>query len=240
MQKDQSYFLYRLNQEQLKHTLFPLGNYTKGEVRNLAKDFSLPVADKLASQDICFLPNVDYRRFIEHRLHRLSRSTIFYIAGSRFAGKNTDYTDIMPGPVVDSQGNVLGRHKGIAFYTIGQREGLGIAKGHPLYITNIDAKNNEIVVGTKEEACRSEFLVQEPHFILEAPKKKVEVKVKIRYNHKEEPAEVAPIGNKIRVKFLRPQFAITPGQSAVFYDRDTVLGGGIIDKALDKDGKKRI
>jgi len=216
--KDQSYFLYRLGQSQLKHILFPLGNYTKAQVRGLAKKFALPVADKLASQEICFLPDADYRGFLIHRL-----------AG---ASKTKMGTDIKSGLIVDKQGNILGQHKGIAFYTIGQREGLGIAWGYPLYITHIDSKKNQITMGTKEDALKKEFLVKEPHFILKPIKKKVEVRARIRYNHKEALAEIMPAGNKIKVKFKKPQFAIAPGQSAVFYDRDTLVGGGIIHKVI--------
>ncbi len=208
--KDQSYFLYRLGQNQLKHTLFPLGNYTKDEVRKLAREFSLPVADKLASQEICFLPGADYRGFLKQQIKQ----------------------DIKPGSIVDKQGNILGRHKGIAFYTVGQREGLGIAKGYPLYITRIGPKINQITVGTKEDAFRSEFLVKEPHFILKPLKKKVVLRVKIRYNHKEALAEIVPVKNKLKIKFMKPQFAITPGQSAVLYNKDIVIGGGVIDKIL--------
>lgn len=212
--KDQSYFLYRLSQKQLKRILFPLGNYKKEEVRKLAREFDLSVADKLASQEICFLPDADYRLFLKHRF------------------KNTDYTDIKPGPVVDKQGNILGKHKGIPFYTIGQREGLGIAKGYPLYITKIDSKNNQITMGKIEEAYQKEFLLKDAHFILKPIKKKIAVRVRIRYNHQEVRAEVMPLGNQIYVRFRQPQFAITPGQSAVFYDGDTVLGGGIIERVL--------
>lgn len=208
--KDQSYFLYRLNQAQLAHILFPLGDYTKLEVRKLALKFGLAVADKRGSQEICFLPGEDYREFLASR------------AKDR----------IRPGPIVDRQGNLLGRHKGVAFYTVGQREGLGIARGYPLYITGINGSKNQLVVGRKEEAEKSEFLVDKAHFISKKPKKKVAVKVKIRYNHKEMPASAWPFGRKWKVRFRKPQFAITPGQSAVFYDREVVLGGGIIDKAL--------
>jgi len=209
--KDQSYFLYRLDQKQLENVLFPLGNYTKSQVRNLAREFDLPVADKLASQEICFLPEADYRGFLRRQIKQ----------------------DIKPGLILDKQANVLGRHKGIAFYTIGQREGLGIAKGYPLYITDINPRNNRITVGTKADACKSEFLVKELHFVLEPIKKKVAVKVRIRYNHKEMLAEVSPFKNKMKIKFKKPQFAITPGQSAVFYNKDKVLGGGIIEKVLN-------
>jgi len=208
--KDQSYFLYRLNQNQLRHIIFPLGNHTKNEVRKLAKKFGLSVADKLASQEICFLPGSDYRGFL----------------------KNQISTAIKPGLIADKEGNILGRHRGIAFYTIGQRQGLGIAKGYPLYITKIDHKNNQIIVGTKEQAKKREFLVKETHFISKPLKKKVAVRVRIRYNHKEALAEVMPFEHKIKVRFKKPQFAITPGQSAVFYDRGAVLGGGIIEEVL--------
>jgi len=209
--KDQSYFLYRLNQQQLEHILFPLGGYTKEEVREMAKSFGLSVADKLASQEICFLPNQDYREFLKE-----------YIPGH-----------IKPGPIVDKDGNILSEHKGIAFYTIGQREGLGIAKGYPLYIIRIDPPSNEITVGTKEDAFKKEFLVKELSFILEPIKNKVVLKVRIRYNHKEALAEILPIKNKIKVKFKKAQFAVTPGQSAVFYDKDIIIGGGIIEKVLN-------
>ncbi len=205
--KDQSYFLYRLNQSQLKHILFPLANYTKDEVRTLAKEFGLAVADKLASQEICFLPGVDYRGFLKMRID----------------------ADIRPGLVVDKHGNILGKHKGIAYYTIGQREGLGIALGYPVYIIKIDPKKNQITVGEKEDAYNTEFLVKEPHFIGERLKKKVVLRVRIRYNHTETLAEIIPQKNKIKIHFRKPQFAITCGQSAVFYDKDIALGGGIIE-----------
>lgn len=208
--KDQSYFLYRLNQAQLRHILFPLGEYTKQEVRDLARKFALPVAQKRGSQEICFLPGDDYRQFL--------------------AGRSK--AKITPGPILDTCGNLLGKHGGAAFYTIGQRQGLGIAKGRPLYVTGIDAAKNRLIVGTREEAQESEFLVKETHFICGKPKKKVALKVKIRYNQKEMPALAWPSGRNFRVRFRTPQFAITPGQSAVFYKRDRVLGGGIIEKVL--------
>ena len=210
--KDQSYFLYRLNQEQLKRSLFPLGNYTKSQVRHLAKEFALPVADKLASQEICFLPDDDYRTFLSSRLS--SRS-------------------LKPGPIIDKQGNILGRHKGIAFYTIGQRQGLNIAMGYPIYIAKIDSRHNRIVVGPKEEILASEFIIKNVHFTLGPIKKKIVANVKIRYNHKEAPAEILPGVRKTKVKFKKPQFAITPGQSAVFYKKDQVLGGGVIEEVLN-------
>ena len=210
LRKDQSYFLYRLGQRQLKAILFPLGDYTKAEVRRMAKGFALPVADKLASQEICFLPDSDYRSFLKTRIK----------------------VQMEPGSIQDKEGNILGQHKGIALYTIGQREGLGIARGYPLYVTKIDPRTNSIIVGKNEEVYREEFLVKDAHFILMPIKKKVALKVRIRYNHAEEPARITFLKNKIKVKFNKPQFAVTPGQSAVFYEKDRVWGGGIIDKVL--------
>ena len=210
LKKDQSYFLYRLNQAQLKHIIFPLGKYTKDEVRKLARDFSLPVAEKVASQEICFLPQDDYRGFLKARLNE----------------------EIKPGLVVDQDKNIVGRHKGIAYYTVGQREGLGIATGYPAYITKIDPKNNHITIGRKDDVLASEFLIKDLHFANKPIKKKVALKVKIRYNHTERKAVIIPAFNKIKVKFNEPQFAVTPGQAAVFYSRDKVIGGGVIDKVL--------
>lgn len=257
LKKDQSYFLYRVGQEELKHLLFPLGGYTKPQVRQLAHQFGLLVADKLESQEICFLPGLNYRDFLTQRLPLLAKS------------KDTAAVPgLVAGPVVDMQGKVLGRHKGIALYTIGQREGLGIACGYPVYIIRIDSSRNTIVVGTQKDALSSEFLVKDLHFIptfknlgfkasdevgippqrgwttgtqgfspggsITAPiKKKVALKVKIRYNHKESPAQASLSDGKVKVSFKIPQFAVTPGQSAVFYDRDRVVGGGIIDKVLN-------
>lgn len=210
LKKDQSYFLYRLNQEQLKHLIFPIGRYSKDEVRKLARDFSLPVAEKVASQEICFLPQDDYRGFLKARLNK----------------------EIKPGLVIDQEGKIAGRHTGIVYYTIGQREGLGIAKGYPAYITKIDPKNNQITIGRKDDVLASEFLVKDLYFAHKPIKKKVVLKVKIRYNHKERKAELTPAVNKIRVKFNQPQFALTPGQAAVFYRRNRVIGGGVIEKTL--------
>ena len=207
--KDQSYFLYRLSQRQLKHILMPLGELSKSKVRELARKFSLPVAEKPGSQEICFVPEDNY-----HELLRL-----------RYRKK------IKPGDIVDKAGDVLGRHRGICFYTIGQRQGLGVAKGYPLYVTRIDAKKNRLVVGEKGDVLNKEFIIKSAHFILKPVNKSVVLKAKIRYNHKEALAQLECLErNGVRVTFKRPQFAITPGQSAVFYDKDTVIGGGIIEK----------
>jgi tRNA-specific 2-thiouridylase len=208
--KDQSYFLYRLNQKQLGHVLFPLGQYSKDEVRKLARKFSLPVAEKPASQEICFLPQDNYREFLKKKI-----------------GEN-----IIPGEILDQDGNSVGRHQGIVYYTIGQREGLGIAKGYPVYITQINRKKNTITIGRKEDVLSSKFIAKDLYFIYNPIKNKVALKVKIRYNHKESEAKLIPACNKIRIEFKKPQFAVTPGQAAVFYNKNRVIGGGTIDRVL--------
>ncbi len=209
--KDQSYFVYRLNQNKLKHILMPLGNFTKQQVREIAQSLKLPVAAKPGSQEICFIPLDNYRQFLAQHL------------GDK----------ITSGDIVDKQGNHLGRHKGICFYTIGQREGLGISRGYPLFVSNIDAKHNKLYVGKKEEVFGRNCIVKDTCFLVKLPQKKVELRVKIRYNHKEAPALVRQVaGRKYEVSFRQPQFAITPGQSAVFYDRDIVVGGGVIERAI--------
>jgi len=209
LHKDQSYFLYRLKAGQLKRVFFPLGNMLKKEVRKLAESFGLAVADKPESQEICFLPGDNYREFIRANC------------------------SVKPGLIVNKEGAVLGRHKGVALYTIGQREGLGIAAGQPLYITDIDARSDKITVGAKNEAYTKAFAVKDISFINRPPKKKIEAKVRIRYNHREAPAGIDIRQGKAIVYFKEPQFAVTPGQSAVFYQKDIVLGGGIIERRLD-------
>ncbi|MDD5561558.1 MAG: tRNA 2-thiouridine(34) synthase MnmA [Candidatus Omnitrophica bacterium] len=210
IKKDQSYFLYRLNQYQLKKIIFPLGSYTKPQVRSMAFYFGLNVAEKKDSQEICFLPEGGYGDLIKAQ------------------GLNR----VKPGYLVDENGAFIAKHKGIPFYTIGQRQGLGIAKGYPLYVTKIDASRNQITVGRRQDAFKKEFLVKDLRFLREPFKKKVEINVRIRYNHKESLAVVYPGKGKLRICFKHPQFAITCGQSSVFYQRDTVLGGGIIEKVL--------
>jgi len=208
--KDQSYFLYRLKQEKLKKIIFPLGDYTKTEVREIARDLGLSVADKSDSQEVCFLADTDYRGFLKAHSNRY----------------------IKPGLIVDTDGKVLGRHKGIAFYTVGQRQGLGIALGYPAYITEIDPVHNRITVGRKQDTYKQGFWVRDPSFILAKINKKIAANVRIRYNHREARAVIEPEASRIKVVFKQPQFAITPGQSAVFYCRDVVLGGGIIDNVM--------
>jgi tRNA-specific 2-thiouridylase len=206
--KDQSYFLYRLTQEKLRHIIFPLGQFTKPQVREIAREFKLPVAEKTESQEICFIPD-DYRGFF----------------ASRGVGGQGQ------GDIVDKSGAVLGRHRGIAFYTIGQRNGLGIARGYPVYVSEIDTRNNRIVVGEKNDLLRSEFVVTGLVFPSGRPRKRTFM-ARIRHLSKEAKAQVKLGKDELVARFEEPQFAITPGQSAVFYDNDTVRCGGIIDKII--------
>ena len=226
--KDQSYFLYRLRQKQMAHILMPLGNLTKERVRKLASDSGLAVADKPGSQDICFIPSEDYRDFIRHACLPAGR-------------------DIKPGLILDTKGNILGKHRGIPFYTIGQREGLGIAMGYPVYVVKIDAKNNSLIVGKKEEVFSNGLIASDISFTDKPEgnglashsqshkplKREVVLSVKIRYNHKGIRSRVIPLSkNRIKIIFSRPQFAVTPGQSAVLYQNKEVIAGGIIEKGL--------
>ena len=204
MAKDQSYFLFALSQEQLSNSLFPLGNHTKEEVRKMARDLELGIDDKPESQDF-------------------------------FAG---DYSSLLgkvarPGPILNKEGEILGEHRGIPFYTIGQRKGLGISSKEPLYVTAIDQEKNVIVVGPKEEVYGDELVAMELNWIaIQELSRPVDLKAKIRYLHKEAEAMVIPLDeDKVHVKFKEPQMAITPGQAVVFYDDDTVIGGGTIERA---------
>ena len=206
--KDQSYVLYSLTQEQLAHTFFPLGGMKKQEVREIATDSDFTNADKPDSQDICFVPDGDYAGVIEK------------ISGHTHPAGN----------FVDKNGNVLGRHKGIFRYTVGQRKGLGIASPHPLYVCDICPGSGDVVLGSKEDVMRSEMVAEDVNWIGGLPEQReIRCAVKIRYRQKEEPATVQIINeNSIRVVFDNPQRAITKGQAAVMYDGDIVLGGGTI------------
>jgi tRNA-specific 2-thiouridylase len=155
---------------------------------------------------------MDYRKFLQKNAPGFKRTS-------------------RPGPIIATRGKVIGRHRGIAFYTIGQRQGLRVAMGVPLYITRIDPRNNSLFVGSKEDAMGRRFLLEDTHFVANAPKKRIALKVKIRYNHPEAPAYLERRAGVWQVRFIRPQFAITSGQSAVFYLGDRVIGGGIIAKA---------
>jgi tRNA-specific 2-thiouridylase len=201
--KDQSYVLYRLTQEQLAHTLFPLGEMTKEQVRKKAKELKLPVANKEESQEICFIEDDDYGRFIRENAPGLVR----------------------PGLILDRTGKKVGEHEGVAFYTIGQRKGVGHHKGEPKYVIAIDPVKNAVIIGDDKDLWRTELYAVDLSFIsAEAPLAPLEITAKIRYNSPEAEA----ILDKAKVVFKKPQRAITPGQSVVFYQGEEVIGGGII------------
>lgn len=206
--KDQSYFLFSLRQEQLSRALFPLGEMTKSDTRDTARHCGLKTADKEESMEICFVPDNDYGGFL------------------RKAG----LVDEHQGEIVDSAGRVIGHHRGIEFYTIGQRKGLGISSPTPLYVLELDAENNRVVVGDGSTLARTEFLVHQCNWIsFETPPPSFEATAKIRYNHPGTPATVTPQpGAMAKVRLETPQRAITPGQAAVFYQDDLVVGGGWI------------
>lgn len=206
--KDQSYVLYNLNQEQLSKILFPMGEMIKTQARELADEKGLINAEKPDSQDICFVPDGNYTGFIEN-----------------YTGKKS-----LPGNFVDTQGNILGRHKGICHYTIGQRKGLGIAMGKPVYVVDIDAEKNTVTLGDENELLCESLVATDINMIaVEKLEKPVHLKAKTRYKQTEQPCTISPLENgDILVTFDNPQRAVTPGQAVVFYDNDTVYGGGTI------------
>ncbi len=208
--KDQSYFLYPLTQEQLSRTLMPIGNFTKEKVREKAQKLGLSVAKRHESQEICFIPDNDYVRFLRKRIPGAFSS----------------------GPIVDTKNRVLGQHEGIAHFTVGQRKGMGIAAAKPLYVLSIQRDKNTIVVGPSDQLYEKSLLASHINLISK-PRltKPLEVRAKIRYKHKEAKAILTPRdSDHILLEFEKPQRAITPGQSVVFYDKNVVVGGGIIDK----------
>lgn len=213
--KDQSYTLYGLTQEQLSRTLLPLGRYEKDKVREMADELGLVTASKPDSQEICFVPEGDYRGFME-----------------RYAPESK-----RPGPIMDMEGNVLGEHQGIAFYTIGQRRGLGIAHPTPLYVVALDEAKNAVIVGPKEAVEGAALLAEAVNFVaIDELSDAMRVECKIRYRFQDAPAVIEPGPNgSVITRFDEPQRAITPGQSVVWYDGDVVIGGGIIAQDL-KDG----
>jgi tRNA-specific 2-thiouridylase len=208
-QKDQTYALYTMTQEQLSKTLFPIGDFEKGQVRAMARELGLPVATKPDSQEICFVEDNDYGRYIS---------------------ENTD-AEIKPGYFVDTEGNRLGMHKGIIHYTVGQRKGLGISFGKPKFVVAIRPQDNTVVLGDADEVFSSGLTASDLNFIsINELKDEMRVTAKIRYSAKEASATIRPLpDNRAVVEFDEPQRAITPGQSVVFYDGDIVVGGGIID-----------
>jgi len=206
--KDQTYMLYLLTQEQLKHTLFPLGELTKKEIRAMAEDMKLPNAKAPDSQDICFVPDGDYAAFLEKRL-------------------GTAYPK---GEFINETGDILGRHQGIIRYTIGQRKGLGIALGEPAFVLSKNAETNQVILGPEEKLFKTRVLADRVNWIAcEKPQDKIRVTAKTRYSHKESEAVLHLLENgKVLAEFSQPQRAPAPGQAMVFYDGDVVVGGGTI------------
>ena len=217
--KDQTYALYNLTQEQLAHTLMPVGEYTKDEIRKLAGNVGLLVADKPDSQDICFVPDGDYASYITK-----------YVESCSCKGAESDHRGITPGNFVLTDGTVVGRHKGLIHYTVGQRKGLGIALGYPVFVLEINPGTNEVVVGSGEESMSYQVRANHVNFmsVEDLPERK-RVWAKIRYNHKGAWCTVQKTGeDEILCLFEEAQRAVTPGQAVVLYDGDYVLGGGTI------------
>jgi tRNA-specific 2-thiouridylase len=216
-QKDQSYFLWELTQDQLSRAMFPLGELSKPDAREAARRSDLAVAEKKESQEICFVPDGDYAGFIDR-----------YLAAEQ-------QTDRLPGAgeIVTAGGEVIGAHTGIHRYTIGQRRGIGIANARPLYVLNVDSEKNRIVVGYEEELASEGFTAAGVNWIaLDNPAEPVDAEVRVRYRHMPAPATITPLaGNRVRVNFAEAQRAITPGQATVFYRSDEVVGGGWIVKS---------
>ena len=203
--RDQSYFLYTLTQEKLGHVLFPLGEHSRDEVKQMAKQARLPTATR-SSQDICFISQKNYATFLSQRF------------------------STQPGDMIDTQGRNLGQHRGIAFYTIGQRHGLGLASGKPLYVIRIEPESDRIVLGHEKELYSQKLTAQKLNWISgKAPREPITAKAKIRYKSKEAEAILFFRNDSVDVHFTQPQKAVTPGQAIVFYNAGEVLGGGIIE-----------
>ena len=209
--KDQSYFLFGLTQKELRRIMFPLGSMTKNEVREIAKEMNLRVANKPDSQEVCFITGGDYRAFLK--------------AHTEMENKK--------GEIVDTDGNVLGYHEGVHSFTVGQRRGLGIAKGKPLYVIKVEPELNRVIVGEEKDIFRTALIANNVIWAYEPSSSKTQIKAKIRYRHRESDAVVHPESDgEALVEFKTPQRAMTPGQAVVFYKEDRVLGGGWIREVL--------
>lgn len=217
--KDQSYVLHVLKQSQLKHALFPLGEYTKPQVRQLAHEFNLPVAERADSQDLCFLGSGSYQDFL-----------------SRYAPQTQE-----PGPILDQQGNLLGQHHGLANFTIGQRKGIRIAGPQPYYVLGKDIETNSLIIGPQEALGGSDLLAMQVNWLDgPPPKQPLRLQVKVRYKAQDAWGLVTPVGeDSAQVSFEQPVRDITPGQAAVFYQDERCLGGGIIQTQaqFNQEGK---
>ena len=208
VKKDQTYFLYAVGRDALRHVLFPLAGYVKEEVRKMAAAAKLPIAEKPDSQDICFIPEEGFASFL-----------------ARYTGK-----DILAGDIVDREGRILGRHRGLPFYTVGQRGGLGISNPVPLYVLALDVPNNRLIVGEKDKVRAGGLIADKVNLLVEQPPARAAAK--IRYAHRAAPCEIQWSDTSLTVRFDQPQEAITPGQSVVVYDGDLVVGGGVIREAM--------
>jgi tRNA-specific 2-thiouridylase len=207
LQKDQSYFLFNLSQQQLSRAMFPLGEYTKSEVRELARKHNLPVAEKAESQQLCFLQGEPQGSFIQNRIPNIAKE----------------------GRMVDTQGKVIATHEGVHHFTIGQRRGLGIAAGTPQYVIDLDPTNNVVTIGTNEDLMKRSMKVDRVNWVsTDAPSEAIRAAVRIRYKHEESAAILRPSDSCYAIEFEQNQRAITPGQAAVFYQDDLLLGGGWI------------
>ena len=209
--KDQSYVLFGIPRERLARAVFPIGGLTKPQVRALAAEAGLPVRDKPESQDLCFIPRGTVAEFLKRKAPDLQR----------------------PGPVLDPEGNRIGEHPGLAFFTVGQRKGLPASSGAPRYVQRLDAASNAVVAGTRAGLRSAGLEASKANWIAPVPAGPFQARVQIRYHHRATPATVTALpGGKVRILFETPQEAVTPGQAAVLYDGDEVLGGGWIDAAI--------
>ncbi len=228
--KDQSYFLFELTQEQLSYAFFPLGEMTKQEVRDLAEAAGLPTAQKPESQEICFVPDGNYAQFIERYLDEDKQGRKALPVLNNYQPTALDATKIAPGEIVTTAGEVIGQHNGIHRYTVGQRKGLGISAPEPIYVVQVDAQQNRVVVGSSDDLLKSTMTVNRVNWIpFDRLREPLHVSVKIRSRAEEAGATLTAQGDgSVLVAFDEPQRAVTPGQAAVFYDGDIVVGGGWI------------
>ena len=233
--KDQSYFLFELTQEQLSYAMFPLGETTKQQVRDLAEAAGLPTAQKPESQEICFIPDGNYSRFIERYLEEdraktVSANDLPILNQPLTQITRLDSSRLSPGDIVTTSGEVIGRHQGIHRYTVGQRRGIGISSAEPIYVVEVDAKNNRVIIGSSDALLKQEMTVARVNWIaIEELTEPIRVAVKIRSRAEEASATLSKgEDGSVLVTFDEPQRAITPGQAAVFYDDDVVVGGGWI------------
>ena len=211
--KDQTYFLHQMTQEQLSQTIFPLGDYTKDQIRDIAEEMGMVIHNKPDSEEICFIPDDDHGGFIKRRVP----------------------DKVVPGNFVDKEGNILGEHKGIVYYTIGQRKGLGVALGRKVFVQEIRPETNEIVLGGNDGLFKEKLIADQLNWIsIEKLEEPMDVSVKIRHTMKKSKARISPLENgEVLVEFEEPQRAITKGQAVVLYDEDVVVGGGIIKEYLE-------